>query len=140
MKAATRAAFFVFGKEGQPVSQLSADEIRAIVLAFLAHEEMKKTGDYVSRGRGLASMDMNELSRGWLLAFRRWFRHRTDASNRQRNDFEAEFRLRGLPLPEHEVEHETKQLIGEIEGREDEISENLGPDMMRFLELQERPN
>ncbi len=75
--------------------------------AFIENERLEQTRDYLHRGRPLAGLAPAELEARWVAAFRDFAADIGDDSDLVRLfDLEAEYRLRGVELPEELVEAE----------------------------------
>ena len=68
--------------------------VEALVDAFLQHELMNETRDYVQSGRCLQNLTDADLFNSWVARFERWFK--TEGNPRDMDDAAAEIRLRGL--------------------------------------------
>jgi hypothetical protein len=89
--------------------------------AFLQHELMNETKDYLDRGRRFSEVLPDELAAQWVIAFKAWFAARDDAHRREMDDLSAELRLRDLPIPKDQIRAETDAMAKEIE--------QAGPDL-----------
>lgn len=84
--------------------------------AFLENEELEQTSDYLRRGRPYAGLAAADLEAGWVAAFRDFANDVGDDSDLVRMfDFEAEYRLRGVRLPEELVTAEQEMLDRDME-------------------------
>lgn len=79
--------------------------------AFLENEKLEQTKDYLHRGRGFAGLEVGKLEAAWVHAFRDFAADIGDDEDLVRMfDLEAEYRLRGLRLPEELVAAEKEAL------------------------------
>ncbi|MBX9942916.1 MAG: hypothetical protein K2Y40_02445 [Reyranella sp.] len=79
--------------------------------AFLENEKLEQTRDYLRRGRPYAGLAPAELEPRWVAAFRDFAADVGDDDDLVRMfDLEAEYRLRGLRLPEELVAAEQEAL------------------------------
>jgi hypothetical protein len=79
--------------------------------AFLENEKLEQTQDYLRRGRPYAGLVPADLQARWIAAFRDFAADIGDDDDLVRMfDLEAEYRLRGLRLPEELVAAEQEAL------------------------------
>lgn len=79
--------------------------------AFIENEKLEQTQDYLRRGRPYAGLAPDDLQARWIAAFRDFAADIGDDDDLVRlYDLEAEYRLRGLRLPEELVEAEQEML------------------------------
>jgi|GEM_PF-2547325 len=79
--------------------------------AFLENEKLEQTRDYLHRGRGFAGLEVGRLETAWVQSFRDFAADIGDDEDLVRMfDLEAEYRLRGLRLPEELVVAEQEAL------------------------------
>ncbi|MDP1961765.1 MAG: hypothetical protein Q8K93_06145 [Reyranella sp.] len=79
--------------------------------AFLENEKLEQTRDYLRRGRPYAGLVPGDLQARWVAAFRDFAADIGDDDDLVRMfDLEAEYRLRGLRLPEELVVAEQEAL------------------------------
>ncbi|MSP75640.1 MAG: hypothetical protein EXR12_05850 [Rhodospirillaceae bacterium] len=79
--------------------------------AFLENEKLEQTRDYLHRGRGFAGLKVGKLEEAWVQSFRDFAADIGDDEDLVRMfDLEAEYRLRGLRLPEELVVAEQEAL------------------------------
>lgn len=79
--------------------------------AFLENEKLEQTQDYLRRGRPYAGLAPADLPACWIAAFRNFAADVGDDDDLVRMfDLEAEYRLRGLRLPEEFVAAEQEAL------------------------------
>ena len=78
----------------------------ALVNAFLKHKGMEQRQDYLARGRRFATLDVGQLTEGWIIAVRNWLAHKDRTNELHMDDLAAELRLRGLEPPYGAVEQE----------------------------------
>jgi hypothetical protein len=72
--------------------------------AFIENEKLEQTNDYLHRGRRYAALAPAELEAQWVAAFRDFAADIGDDEDLVRMfDLEAEYRLRGVALPEELV-------------------------------------
>ncbi|MDI1284904.1 MAG: hypothetical protein PSV46_10955 [Reyranella sp.] len=84
--------------------------------AFLENEKLEQTNDYLRRARPYAGLSLADLEAGWVAAFRDFAADIGDDSDLVRMfDLEAEYRLRGLRLPEELVVAEQERLDRDME-------------------------
>lgn len=90
--------------------------------AFLENEKLEQTRDYLRRGRPCAGLAPDDLQARWIAAFRDFAADIGDDDDLVRMfDLEAEYRLRGLPLPMELVAAEQEALD---RGMEDWLAED----------------
>lgn len=79
------------------------DRIDALLQAFMDHQAMEETRDYLERGRRFGGLTDDDLSTGWAAAFTAVCADGDGRRETDLDDFGAELGLRKLERPEHLV-------------------------------------
>ena len=87
-------------------------EFDNIATEFLLHEQMKETGDYVSRGRLHEGLSESELNERWIHYFRPFATGENVKYTKEMDDVTAELSLRGMEPPLDRVPEECAALVG----------------------------
>ena len=86
--------------------------VEAFLDAFLQHELMNETRDYIERGRRLQTLSSAGIFNSWVVGFERWFE--TAGNSRGMDDAAAEIRLRWLKMPYERVKNKIRALRTEL--------------------------
>jgi hypothetical protein len=87
----------------------------ALLRALMERDEVEETRDYVTRGRRHKSFDVDQLGAIWVRAFKTFISPGSGTQELQElSDSWAEFRLRRIEPPYHEVSDELRALQEEI--------------------------
>jgi hypothetical protein len=86
--------------------------VEAFLDAFLQHELMNETRDYIERGRRLQTLSSAGIFNSWVVGFERWFE--TAGNSRDMDDAAAEIRLRWLKMPYERVKNKIRALRTEL--------------------------
>lgn len=109
-----------------------------MVASLLADSELRYTQEYISRGRALENIPLNELNRLWAGDFKSWLAEGDPSRQQAFNDADAELRLRSAPVPDDLVAAYWPQMKARVERvrseRFEEIQESLAPDIERLLD------
>jgi hypothetical protein len=81
---------------------------KELAAAMIASNQMDMDRAYLERGRQLQALGQDELEKMWAASFRAYFALGDQSREIELNDADAELRLRGIPIPNHLVEEETK--------------------------------
>jgi hypothetical protein len=74
--------------------------------AWLANQRLERLEGYIKRGRPLASVSLEELRARWIAAIRAWASLLREFGHEEREDIEAEMKLRKINPPFDLVEEQ----------------------------------
>src|SRR5262245_23185702 len=113
-----------------------------IVNAFLKHRGMDQRQDYLARGRRFATLDVGQLTEGWIIAVRDWLADKDRPTERMMDDLAAELRLRGLEPPYGVVEQELVDRSAQTnETERQETLRKIAREIGEFMrEIEKSPN
>ncbi len=69
------------------------------MLAYLRSRQMDSLGDYLNRGRALKHASSEKLKARWAELMREWVKNFDGMDHREREDIEAELKMRDVELP-----------------------------------------
>jgi hypothetical protein len=100
--------------------------------AWLRNQGLDQVEDYVRRGRQFGGVDVDEVKRGWVAAYKVWARDLQNADARKiADDLEAELSLRGEEPPYSLVKAEQEAVTAAVTAAEEELL--LDPERMREI-------
>jgi hypothetical protein len=70
-----------------------------LVDAWLANQRIERLEGYIKRGRLLAHISLEELRARWIATIRAWANSLSDFNHEEREDIEAEMKLRKIKPP-----------------------------------------
>jgi hypothetical protein len=70
-----------------------------LVDAWLANQRLERLEGYIKRGRPLANISLEELRARWIAAMRAWVSSLSEFDHEEREDIEAEMKLRKIEPP-----------------------------------------
>src|ERR1700683_212794 len=70
-----------------------------LVDAWLANQRLEQLEGYIKRGRSLANISVGELRARWMAAIRAWASSLSEFDHEEREDIEAEMKLRKTEPP-----------------------------------------
>jgi TPR repeat protein len=108
-----------------------------IVTTLLAERELQETQAYLSRGRTLQAVKLDELHQTWAENFKAYLAYGDHTKRQAFEDTDAELRLRKAPQPHHLVKQywpkvQERVTLASIE-RHEEIEDSMRQDIERLL-------
>ncbi len=117
--------------------RVTVKDVEAAVHSWVAEQAMRDLSDYVARGRRFEALPENALADRWVSRMQLWAdipaEYHRDI---ERDDLHAEFRLRGLELPEHRVGEAVARIIAAADramlAMSQEARDQFNEDVMGF--------
>ena len=100
------------------------------IYSFLQRRSLEQRRSYLARGRRFLVLDVGQLSKSWITAFKNWLARKDRASEITMDDLTAELRLRGLEPPYDAVKQE---LATRFAGMEEATQRKAGRKLAQAL-------
>lgn len=113
-------------------------EVNVIVASLFADSELRRTQEYLSRGRTLETMPLDDLRKLWAEDYKSWLAEGDRSRQQPFDDADAELRLRKAPQPHDLVKAYWPLVKARAEkvaaDQFEQLKQSLEPDIERLLE------